>query len=213
VKHISLILNAVLLVAVIYLYYLHYSNNSTEVTVNSDLKDTSSVSQSIIAKNVPDEAIVYFNTDSLWKNYEYVKDMENALIAEKQRMENKYNQQIKALEAEYKEFQRKTQAMEYSMEDGKKKQQELMKKEQNIYKLEDELNQKYTESEAKKTREIQKEILDYLKRYNKEKGYTYILGKTFGNIPYANEDLDITRSLLDGLNAEYKEKQNSANAK
>lgn len=203
-KKLSLALNAILLIAVAYLYYLHYFSAST-ATVKSSNVETNTDRSTVAGQHM--NQIVFFNTDSLWKNYKYVQDMEDALIAEKQKLENRYNQQLKKLEEEYKEFQRKAQAMEFTMEEGKKKQQELMAKEQNIYKLEEDLNQKYAESEAKKTKEIQQEIIEYLKRYNKDKSYAFILGQTFVNIPYANEELDITSDLIKNLNEEYENKR------
>lgn len=203
-KKLSLALNAILLIAVAYLYYLHYFSASN-ATVKSSNVETNTDRSTVAGQHM--NQIVFFNTDSLWKNYKYVQDMEDALIAEKQKLENRYNQQLKKLEEEYKEFQRKAQAMEFTMEEGKKKQQELMAKEQNIYKLEEDLNQKYAESEAKKTKEIQQEIIEYLKRYNKDKSYAFILGQTFVNIPYANEELDITSELIKNLNEEYANKR------
>jgi outer membrane protein len=45
----------------------------------------------------------------------------------------------------------------------------------------------------------------YLQKYGKEKGYKIVMAATnYGNIAYAEEGLDITSEVLDGLNAEYK---------
>jgi len=48
-------------------------------------------------------------------------------------------------------------------------------------------------------------ILDYLESYNREKGYSVILGKNqTGNVLHAQDELDITKEVVDGLNAKYE---------
>jgi outer membrane protein len=50
-------------------------------------------------------------------------------------------------------------------------------------------------------------LSSYLKEYNKGKNYTFILGyQKGGGILFANDSLDITREVLDGLNKEFESK-------
>jgi outer membrane protein len=53
---------------------------------------------------------------------------------------------------------------------------------------------------------VNKTIEDYLKEFNKDKGYTYILGYQEGTIYYKDTSFDITGSVLKGLNERYKKK-------
>ena len=46
-------------------------------------------------------------------------------------------------------------------------------------------------------------INNYIKEYNSTKGYDFILTRIGGNMLYANEALDITKDIVDGLNALY----------
>jgi outer membrane protein len=48
-------------------------------------------------------------------------------------------------------------------------------------------------------------VNEFIKRYGEEHGFTIIFAATqYGNIAYANTDLDITDELLTGLNTEYQ---------
>src|SRR5690606_32944200 len=50
-----------------------------------------------------------------------------------------------------------------------------------------------------------KEVKSFVKEYGEKNGYTYILGSNeAGSVMYGKEDNDLTKVLLDALNAEYK---------
>jgi len=50
------------------------------------------------------------------------------------------------------------------------------------------------------------EVKDFVKNYGKENGYTYILGtsETAATVLYGTEENDLTQTILDALNKEYK---------
>ena len=50
------------------------------------------------------------------------------------------------------------------------------------------------------------EVKDFVKNYGKENGYTYILGtsETAATVLYGKEENDLTQTILDALNKEYK---------
>jgi outer membrane protein len=51
-------------------------------------------------------------------------------------------------------------------------------------------------------------VTAYLKRYNRQYQFDYIMGyKAGGEILVSNDTLDITRSVLDGLNSEYHQRK------
>lgn len=60
------------------------------------------------------------------------------------------------------------------------------------------------QEDARMTGEVVGEINAYLKKYGERKGYTIVMAATeYGNIAYADEHLDITEEVLEGLNKEY----------
>jgi outer membrane protein len=69
------------------------------------------------------------------------------------------------------------------------------------------LNTQAKQEDAKMTGEVVQQINSYLKKYGEENGYKIVMAATeYGNIAYADEGLDITEEVLNGLNNEYEGK-------
>ena len=49
--------------------------------------------------------------------------------------------------------------------------------------------------------------MEYIKEYNSDAKYDFILTKMGGNMLYANEALDITNDVVKGLNAKHSVKK------
>lgn len=67
------------------------------------------------------------------------------------------------------------------------------------------IEQKAQQEEVALTQKEVEEINRFVKEYGKKNGYTIIFGATnSGNIVYADEVMDITKDVLEGLNKNYK---------
>lgn len=103
------------------------------------------------------------------------------------------------------------QIMEYEKEVGKmtlkEKQlsQELIKTKQNqLVEYQRAMNTQAQQEDGKMTGDVVTQINAYLKKYGKDHGYKIIMAATqYGNIAYADEGLNITKEILEGLNKEY----------
>jgi outer membrane protein len=83
--------------------------------------------------------------------------------------------------------------------------QELINlKQKQLYEYQQAINRQAKEEDDKMTAEVLTQINNYIKKYGAEKGYKIVLGTANGNIVYADESLDITSEVLEGLNKEYK---------
>jgi outer membrane protein len=69
------------------------------------------------------------------------------------------------------------------------------------------MEQEIQDESFKKLQDVNKRIEDYLKGYNKDKGYAYI----FSNVPdmmyYKDTVYNITADIVKGLNEQYKQKK------
>lgn len=66
------------------------------------------------------------------------------------------------------------------------------------------MNAQAQQEDSKMTGEVIAQINAFIRRYGEEKGYTIVMAATeYGNIAYADEGLDITEEVLEGLNNEY----------
>ena len=196
VKNTSLIWNVLLTLAVAVLFYLHFKGSATV---------SSPVSNAIEGKK-----IVYVQADSLLKQYEYYKDFQKEFESKGFQLENDLQNKTRSFQNEVAFFQQKAQQGGLTQEQGKTVQEQLGKKEREITQYRDGQLRKLDAERLKKTEEFYANIFDYIKRYNKENKYEFVLGYSRGGgILFADQSLDVTKKMVDGLNKEYKTKQDA----
>ena len=90
-------------------------------------------------------------------------------------------------------------------EKEKKINQELIRtKQKQLADYQQALNEKAGLEDSQMTTKVLNEINTYLKKYGDKNGYKAILVATqYGNIAYADEGMDITEVILEGLNKQY----------
>lgn len=106
----------------------------------------------------------------------------------------------------------KRQIMDYEKESArltaKERQlsQELIQtKQKQLYDYQQAMNTQARQEDDKMTGEVITQINAFIKKYGEDNGYTVILAATeYGNVAYADESLDITDRVLEGLNKQYK---------
>lgn len=149
--------------------------------------------------------IAYFDMDTLEAHYDYfrdaqatVKGKENAMNMELSSLDRGNQKKVEAWRqkgntmtpAESEQAQQEYQAMQQTFQSRKTS-------------LEQEL---YKNTEDLKTN-IRRKIEDFVKDYNKQKGYSFIFAYDPSSFIYYKDTLyNITPDLLDGLNAAYKKK-------
>lgn len=199
-KNLLLSLNIILVIAVGYLFYQHFKKPG-----QAAVTETTSAKAPVVIDLKP-SSIVYINSDSLWSNYQFVKDIKKQLEKERASSESQFQAKYEQLEKEANEFRDKAQFM--SQDQGMKAQQDLMEKEQKLGEWREEAASKLLQNENEKNNMLQNKITEYLKRNYSNSNYTYILGYSAGGgILYANDSLDITTEVINGLNAEYTASQ------
>lgn len=149
--------------------------------------------------------IAFVNVDSLLKRYKFYEVLEQKLMDKQKSLESDLNRKMSAFEKEAQEFQRKVQTNSFlSQESAQRQEQELMVKQQNLYKLREDLSNEL----AMESQNLEKQLLDtvtnFLKEFNANKKYDYILNKAA--MLYGDEGLDITDTLVNLLNNRYKPK-------
>ncbi|TAF97922.1 MAG: OmpH family outer membrane protein [Cytophagia bacterium] len=191
-----IIWNGILTLAVAVLGYLHFKGNTAEgataTTINAG----------------KGKKIVYVQADSLLKNYEYYKDFQKEFESKGFQLESDLGNRARSFQNEVAFFQQKAQQGGLTQEQGQSVQAQLAKKEQEIGQYRDTQLRKLEGERLKKTEEFYTGIFEYIKRYNKENAYELVLGYSKGGgILFADQSLDVTQKILNGLNKEYKEKQ------
>ena len=163
------------------------------------------VAQTTVIPSAVDGSIVYVNLDSLMQNYLMSKDLLATLEEKMKKLDAELTNKQRKFQAEVNDFQNKAQKGLETRAKLAEMQQQLGVEEQNLLQLGETYRMEMAEEQSVMQRKIVQAIMDYLKEYNKEKGYKYILGNTFdAKILYADPALDITASVLDGINAKYR---------
>ncbi|MFZ6663155.1 OmpH family outer membrane protein [Peijinzhouia sedimentorum] len=199
-KNLSLILNIVLLIAVIYLYVDKFSGNSSETTI-------ASMEESGDMALASDLNIAYINSDTLLAKYDYFTEITGILEEKRNSAQAEYSNRAQGLQQEIETFQRTAQGM--TMAQARAKEEELVQKQQTLQVYEQNLSQELMNEEAKLTNALYDTIADYLATYGKSKNLNIILTYTKGSgVLYANEGLDITNEAIKGLNERYTTNKN-----
>jgi outer membrane protein len=196
-KNISLALNAVLLVAVIVLYVLFFSQKK-----GSSVGDTNN---GIESENGPAKGIAYVNIDSVFANYEMYKDVAGEFEEKMKTSEAKLQSQQSTFQKKVEDFQYNVQRGLITRAEAEKQQGSLAQEEQQLLALQNQLQGQLAEEQQVSQRKVLNSITEYLKTMEGSEKYKFILGNTFGgNIMYADEKLDITKEVVEGLNLNYK---------
>lgn len=192
-KKLSLVLNIVLLIAVAVLYVLHFSGNKR------DNGDTSVFGEKV------DLDIAYVNSDSLLKKYDFVTELSGQLEKTRTKLEAEYENRAKGLQSEVDSYRRSMGNMTISQ--AKAVEEDLMRKQQNLLQYQDQLSQKLMQEEAKVQDQIYEEVAKYLKEYGNANKLQLVLTYQRGSgVLFANDSLNITDKVVNGLNEAYKNK-------
>lgn len=192
-------MGGVLAVAIIILYILHFSSNSGK----------SAPSNSEIATLINDSSITlpiaYVNIDSLLINYNFAKDLNEALMRTEENSRASLNQKERQLNSAAQEFQRKLQNNAFlSPERAEQEQQRIMRMQQEYQELAERLAHEFAIEQEKLNIEMEDTIKAQLKNYNSERNFQLILSnRGTSNILLGNVKYDITKEVTDFLNKKY----------
>lgn len=199
-KNLSLILNIVLLVAVIFLYVLHFSGRS--VDSNASSADTSTMNLKL----------AYINSDSVLKHYDYLKINRDQLESKSKKMDQEYRNRAQGLQNEITAYQRNVSSM--TLGQARAAEEDLGKKQQNLQLYQQTLQQQLMQEEAKLNKELYDRITTFLKKYGQERGLQVVLKyDPSSDVLYGRENLDITPDVIKGLNEGFQEEKKGSTTK
>lgn len=191
-----LALNGLLLIAVGVLFYLHFSEK--KASVNGSNKSTQ--------KPLPETPlrIAYFEIDSVSEHFAMVKDVRSELDKRQDSMNNEMERLDKAYRDKMSEYQSKAASM--SQMQSESATQDLLKMQDYIKNRKQELDQKYNDLVTRRMNNVKAKIEEFLKEYNKDDRYNYIISYEPGLFYYKDPAFNITDDVVKGLNEMYKSK-------
>jgi len=194
-KNLSVVLNSILLIAVIVLFVLHFSSEKVEGGAAAGNGGSGAV----------DFPLAYINTDSLLIKYDYAKILKERMLKKEESSRADFNEKAKVFQQDLVEHQRKLQNNGYlSLDRAQKEEQRLTKANQDLQELNTRLTNELMAEQTKVNAELRDTLVNYLKEYNKKKGYKVVLSNTMGdNVLYSEPGVDITNDIVKALNERY----------
>ena len=195
-KKISIILYAILFVALGLLYFLHFKGEGKE----KESEEPSGTTE------IASSGIVFVNVDSIIYNFDMFYDRREELMDKQQKAETELNSKASQYEKNARDYQDKVNKGLVTRATAAEMEQSLLQQQQDLVNLRDNLQATLMEEEQVMNRQILEYITTFLEDNKSEYNYQYILGKSFGGqVLYGDTALDITNRVLEGINKKYKE--------
>ena len=149
--------------------------------------------------------VAYFDMDSLEAHYDKYKDA----LGDVKTSENDMNMELARMDRDMQKKMEGWRQRQTTMTqaEGEQAQQEYQQMQQRFAGRKQELEQAlYKKTEGLKT-DIRRAIEDFLRDYNKQKNYSYIIQYDANSFVYSKDSAyNITGDVVEGLNAAYKKK-------
>lgn len=159
----------------------------------------------VATNKTEDFAVAYVEIDTILTQYQYCIDKKGALEAKGKQFEAQIAAKMTQLEKAANAFQQKLQKGGFaSQQEAEGEQRRIQQMQQQGAQLEQQLQKKMMEEQEAFNRVLRDSVQSFLKDYNKAKGFKMILTKQGDNILLADDKLDITQEVVDGLNKRYK---------
>lgn len=156
-----------------------------------------------------DLKIGYVEIDTLLTKYYFSIDLNEAMVKKSENVRLTLNQKAQELERQQQEFQTKYQNNAFlSQERAQQEYERINKLSADLQSLSDKLQSELMSTQEENSRQLTDTISNFLKEFNKTHGFSLIISNTgMDNLLYADDALNITQAVLDGLNSRYNAKK------
>lgn len=153
------------------------------------------------------ELIVYVNSDSLLNNYEYFKSVKDKFQEKSKKAQSDLTAKGTAFQREVAAYQQNAASL--SADQRATTEERLARKQQELAAYNQNAGNALASEEAVENEKLYNKVAEFLKQYAKTKGYKLVLTYSKANptVLYADESLDVTKAVVEGLNAEYKKEK------
>lgn len=192
-----LIWNVILTLVAGYLLVSHFSSGKSNDTKTSSLgTDT--------LKHDSNFRIAFFEMDSVEAKFEMVRQVKSELSAKEQSINDEMDRMGKEIQQKYAYYQNKQASGNLSDEEKETANIEISSMSEKMKSRKSQLDQEYFEMNTKKQNEIKSKIQEFIKAYNKDRKYSFIVSDDPGLFYYLDSAYNITPDVIKGLNNLYK---------
>jgi len=150
------------------------------------------------------QKIGFIDTGEIVNEYQAKKDLEDEFKGKKALLDQKNDSISKAFQLEVQEFQVASKRMAQAK--AQEAYQALGQKQQLLQQQIQFSEQQFGQSFNVELDSVIIKVKDFAKDYGKKNGYTFILGTSdaTSTVIYGEDDNDLTKTILDALNTDYK---------
>ena len=150
--------------------------------------------------------IAYIDVDSLLANYAFYQDLSEEMMRKEENYRLALTEEYKKLQTDAEAHQKKiTNGVYSSVDRAQSEENRLTKRQQAIQEKSDKYTQELLAERDANSQKISETVDNFVKEYNKTHGYNMIISKS--SLLYADEALNITAEILEGLNAAYSQSE------
>jgi outer membrane protein len=195
-KNTNYIISGILTIAIIILFILQFSKkdgcSSADLSVNPDS----------VSYHLP---LAYIRTDSLLESYKFSIDLHETIMKKLENERATINQRSQKLQRDVAEFEQKARANAYLTQDRLQQEQtRLMRIQNELQQYAAQVDEELAVEQNKMNQQLQDTIISALKLFNTPQKYQIIFSNVgTDNIFYADDSYDITKDVLEFLNARY----------
>jgi outer membrane protein len=196
-KNILLALNALLVIAVGVLFFLHFKYHKQLDTISDKV-----IRQDTMAKRPL--RIAYVDLDSIQEKYEYYREKMTEFEKKKETADRELNSSFQKIENERVAFVQRGNNI--TQVEAEAFQRDYTRKMQNLENQKRTVESQIQEDGIRTMDELRKRINDFLVGFNQEKSYSYIFSYSSGlNVLFYKDTANnITNEVVAGLNDAYK---------
>ncbi len=202
-QKINTILLIVLLLAVGYLLIDKFSGASSDTSNIQPIEMTEKDSGEVIDDRPGVGKIAYVDLDTLNSQFAFLTDKLDLMQSEQTRQQRRFQGQAKKVEERYLTLQE--DAYKMTQDQLLAAQTEMEQAQAQLQSSQEQITNELLALETSIQTELDERIDEELNRVNEKYGFDYIMAKAVGSgVLLANEEFDITKEVLAGLNATYE---------
>ncbi len=198
-----LIWNLALTLGCGYLLFTHFTGKNPGASGKGVTRDGQAVSS-----EKGTFKIAYFEMDSLAANFDMVKELKSEMLKREEAINGEIARMSKNLQQKFNYYQQQATSGALDQAQSEAASQEMKNLDNEIKNRKQTLDSEYSDFVMRRQNEIKTKIESFLKEYNKEKDYSYIVSYEQGLFYYRDTAYNITADVIKGLNASYKAKKN-----
>lgn len=153
--------------------------------------------------------LAYVNIDSFENNYTYMKARQEEFKKRQEQVENELQHSFQQLQADAADVQKKAQGGTLTQAEYNMAEKRLMQQQQSLELRKQSLSEQLLKERDEFNKDLKADFDAFFEEYNKTHHYDFIYyySPAGSSLLYVNKQLDITKEVIEGMNAKAKTKE------